>query len=81
MGIGTPAQAAEVCGFADGVVVGSALMSRVVGGDLEGAARASPPTFREAIPSEPRLRHLRRPAGTYDQSGYGPADWPTGAGM
>ena len=49
VGIGSPAQAAEACGFADGVVVGSALMERVVGGDAAGArdlARA----FREAIP-------------------------------
>jgi tryptophan synthase alpha chain len=49
VGIGTPEQAAEACAFADGVVVGSALMARVVGGDLDGAlalARA----FRSAIP-------------------------------
>jgi tryptophan synthase alpha chain len=49
VGIGVPAQAAEVCAFADGVVVGSALMSRVVGGDLEGALRLAA-EFRSAIP-------------------------------
>jgi tryptophan synthase alpha chain len=50
VGIGSPDQAAEVCGFADGVVVGSALMSRVVGGDLEGAVHLAA-EFRGAIPA------------------------------
>jgi tryptophan synthase alpha chain len=50
VGIGTPAQAAQVCAFADGVVVGSALMSRVVGGDLEGALGLAA-EFRRAVPS------------------------------
>jgi tryptophan synthase alpha chain len=50
VGIGTPAQAAEVCAFADGVVVGSALMSRVVGGDAEGAVQLAT-EFRQAIPT------------------------------
>jgi tryptophan synthase alpha chain len=50
VGIGTPEQAAEVCGFADGVVVGSVLMSRIVGGDVEGAVRLAA-EFRAAIPS------------------------------
>ena len=50
VGIGAPEQAAEVCAFADGVVVGSALMSRVVGGDLEGAMRLAG-EFRSAIPT------------------------------
>lgn len=51
VGIGTPDQAAEACGFADGVVVGSALMRLVVAGDRDGAielARA----FRAAIPAD-----------------------------
>ena len=51
VGIGAPEQAAEVCVFADGVVVGSALMSRLVGGDLEGALRLAA-EFRSAIPTE-----------------------------
>jgi tryptophan synthase alpha chain len=49
VGIGTPDQAAAACGFADGVIVGSALVARLVEGDLEGTvdlARA----FRERIP-------------------------------
>ena len=50
VGIGTPAQAAEVCAFADGVVVGSALMKRIVGGDVEGAIQLAT-AFRTAIPS------------------------------
>src|SRR5439155_10451846 len=37
VGIGTPEQAAEACVFADGVIVGSALMSRLVAGDKDGA--------------------------------------------
>ena len=50
VGIGTPDQAAAVCGFADGVIVGSALVAPLVAGDPEGAldlARA----FRERIPT------------------------------
>jgi tryptophan synthase alpha chain len=47
VGIGTPAQAVEVCTFADGVVVGSALMSRIVGGDVEGAVQLAT-EFRRA---------------------------------
>jgi len=50
VGIGTPEQAAAACGFADGVIVGSALVARLVAGDPEGAldlARA----FRERIPT------------------------------
>jgi len=50
VGIGTPTQAAEVCAFADGVVVGSALMSRVVAGDLDGAVDLAR-SFRAAIPT------------------------------
>lgn len=36
VGIGTPHQASEACGFADGVIVGSALMGRLVEGDRVG---------------------------------------------
>jgi tryptophan synthase alpha chain len=49
VGIGTPAQATEACGFADGVIVGSALMARMVQGDREGAM-ALAGEFRAAIP-------------------------------
>jgi len=50
IGVGTPAQAAEACGFADGVVVGSALMDPVVRGDV-GAALQLAADFRSAIPA------------------------------
>jgi tryptophan synthase alpha chain len=49
VGIGTPEQAALACGFADGAIVGSALVRRLLEGDREGAlglARA----FRAAVP-------------------------------
>jgi len=36
VGIGTPEQAREASGFADGVIVGSALMARLVEGDRDG---------------------------------------------
>jgi tryptophan synthase alpha chain len=49
VGIGTPQQAAEACGFADGVVVGSALMSELVRGEADGAISLAS-RFREAIP-------------------------------
>jgi tryptophan synthase alpha chain len=37
VGIGTPEQAKAACGFAEGVIVGSALMRRLVDGDRDGA--------------------------------------------
>lgn len=49
VGIGDPSQAVEACRFADGVVVGSALVRPLLGGDTDGAlslARA----FRAAVP-------------------------------
>ena len=49
VGIGTPSQAAEACVFADGVVVGSALMAHVVGGDPDGAVDLAR-SFRGSIP-------------------------------
>jgi tryptophan synthase alpha chain len=50
VGVGTPEQAAAACGFADGVVVGSALMDAIVRGD-RGAALELARLFRVAIPS------------------------------
>ena len=50
VGIGTPEQAREACGFADGVVVGSALMARVVAQDPEGAIVLAQ-AFRRAVPT------------------------------
>jgi tryptophan synthase alpha chain len=37
VGIGTPEQAREASAFSDGVIVGSALMARIVEGDVDGA--------------------------------------------
>jgi tryptophan synthase alpha chain len=48
VGISTPAQAAEACGFADGVIVGSALMRRLLDGDRDGALELAT-SFRDAI--------------------------------
>ncbi|MGH2528296.1 MAG: tryptophan synthase subunit alpha [Actinomycetota bacterium] len=49
VGIGTLDQAAQACTFADGVVVGSALVRRLLEGDAEGALSLAR-EFREAIP-------------------------------
>jgi hypothetical protein len=49
VGIGTPGQAADACTFADGVIVGSALMARLVDGDRDGALELAA-AFRAAIP-------------------------------
>jgi tryptophan synthase alpha chain len=49
VGIGTPPQAAEACAFADGVVVGSALMARLLDGERSSAI-ALAGEFRAAIP-------------------------------
>jgi tryptophan synthase alpha chain len=48
VGIGTPEQAGAACAFADGAIVGSALMARVVDGDRNGAI-ALAREFRAAI--------------------------------
>jgi tryptophan synthase alpha chain len=48
VGIATPEHASEACRFADGVIVGSALMSRMLEGDTEGTV-ALATAFREAI--------------------------------
>ena len=49
VGIGTPDQAAEACVFADGVIVGSAIMAPLVEGRPGGALSAAA-VFRAAIP-------------------------------
>jgi tryptophan synthase alpha chain len=49
VGIGTPEQAAEACAFADGVVVGSALMAPILDGDTDRALSLAS-SFRSAIP-------------------------------
>lgn len=48
VGIGAPEQAREACAFADGVIVGSALVDRLVEGDREGAIELAR-DFRAAI--------------------------------
>lgn len=48
VGISTPEQAHDACGFADGVIVGSALVARLVDGDREGAVELAG-AFRGAI--------------------------------
>jgi tryptophan synthase alpha chain len=50
VGIGTPAQAADACRFADGVVVGSALVRHLLGGERDAAVRLAG-AFRDAVPS------------------------------
>ena len=50
VGIGTPEQAVEACGFADGVIVGSALMSLMVQHDRDGTV-ALAASFASAIRS------------------------------
>lgn len=49
VGIATPDLAAAACGFADGVIVGSALMARMIEGDAEGTV-ALARAFREQVP-------------------------------
>jgi tryptophan synthase alpha chain len=50
VGIGTPAQAAQACRFADGVIVGSALVRRLLEGDRRGALELAG-DFRSAVPT------------------------------
>ena len=49
VGIGTPGQASMASAFADGVIVGSALMAKLVDGDREGMLELAR-DFREALP-------------------------------
>ena len=49
VGVSTPAQAAEVCEVADGVVVGSALVRRLLEGAGPEGASAFVATLRRAI--------------------------------
>ncbi len=48
VGVGTPGQAAEAAGFADGVIVGSALMARMIDGDRGGMLELAA-DFRAAL--------------------------------
>ena len=49
VGVGTPAQAAEVGTFADGAVVGTALMAKLLEGDRAGMLGLAA-AFRAALP-------------------------------
>ena len=49
VGVGTPGQASEVGTFADGAVVGTALMTELLEGDRDGMLRLVA-AFREALP-------------------------------
>jgi tryptophan synthase alpha chain len=49
VGIGTPDQAADACAFADGVIVGSALVARLLEADRAGAL-ALAERFRRSVP-------------------------------
>lgn len=49
VGIATPRQAAQASAFADGVVVGSALMAKIVEGDRDGMLELAR-DFRDALP-------------------------------
>jgi tryptophan synthase alpha chain len=48
VGIGTPEQAVDACAFADGVIVGSALMARLLDGDTDGLLELAS-AFRQAL--------------------------------
>jgi tryptophan synthase alpha chain len=48
VGIATPELAAEACAFADGAIVGSALMARLLEDDRDGAVKLAA-AFREAV--------------------------------
>jgi len=50
VGVGTPAQATEVAGFADGAIVGSALMKYMLDDDRDGLIRLAE-RFRAALPT------------------------------
>jgi tryptophan synthase alpha chain len=50
VGIGTPEQAAQACRFADGVIVGSALVRYLVAGERDAALRLAA-AFRAAVPA------------------------------
>ncbi|MEX2406857.1 MAG: tryptophan synthase subunit alpha, partial [Actinomycetota bacterium] len=50
VGIGTPEQAAQACRFADGVIVGSALVRHLVAGERDAVLRLAA-AFRTAVPA------------------------------
>jgi tryptophan synthase alpha chain len=50
VGIGTPEQAAQACRFADGVIVGSALVRLLIAGKRDAALELAA-WFRAAVPA------------------------------
>jgi len=60
VGIATPEQAIEACAFADGAIVGSALMARLVDGDRAGAVDLAA-EFADAIHEIGAGRGIREP--------------------
>lgn len=50
VGVGTPAQAAQACEFADGVIVGSAIMACLLKDDRDGVIRLAR-AFRDSVPT------------------------------
>ena len=78
VGIATPASAAAACAFADGAIVGSALMSRLLENDRDGLLRArrrvpigdranvmrgvDAAALRRALPMHAAIDALRRPS-------------------
>jgi tryptophan synthase alpha chain len=50
VGIATPELAVQACAFADGFIVGSALMARMLDGDRDGLLELAA-SFRQAVPS------------------------------
>jgi tryptophan synthase alpha chain len=48
VGIATPELAAQACAFADGVIVGSAMMAPLLEGDRDGAVTLAA-AFRQAV--------------------------------
>ncbi len=62
VGIGAPEQAAEVCTFADGAIVGSAIVARLMeaGPGAAGRARRGVPEEDPASRATPRMAPLRK---------------------
>ncbi len=50
VGISTPEQASEACDYADGCIVGSAIVRPLLDGDVDGAVTVAT-LFRGSIPS------------------------------
>ena len=80
VGIGTPEQAAEACAFADGVIVGSALMAAMAGEGARARSAGLAASFRGGDPSRPEPS--RRAFAPVSGSGGTVlrSDWPAPSG-